>query len=55
MSMTLSSAFDVEAVRKDFPILERTVRNGRRLVYLDSGATSQRPRQILDADREYYE
>lgn len=55
MSIMLSSAFDVEAVRKDFPILERTVRNGRRLVYLDSGATSQRPRQTLDAEREYYE
>ena len=52
---TFSAAFDVEAVRKDFPILERTVRNGRRLVYLDSGATSQRPRQTMDAEREYYE
>ncbi|MBA3524552.1 MAG: cysteine desulfurase [Geodermatophilaceae bacterium] len=46
---------DVESVRKDFPILTRTVRDGRRLVYLDSGATSQRPRQVLDAEREYSE
>jgi cysteine desulfurase/selenocysteine lyase len=53
--MSVDAAFDVEAVRKDFPILERTVRNGHRLVYLDSGATSQRPRQTLDAERDYYE
>ncbi len=53
--MTVDTLFDVEAVRKDFPILGRTVRNGHRLVYLDSGATSQRPRQTLDAERDYYE
>jgi cysteine desulfurase/selenocysteine lyase len=46
---------DVEAIRADFPILSRTVRDGRRLVYLDSGATSQKPRQVLDAERSYYE
>jgi cysteine desulfurase/selenocysteine lyase len=50
-----SSALDVEAIRADFPILSRTVRDGRKLVYLDSGATSQKPRQVLDAEREYYE
>jgi cysteine desulfurase/selenocysteine lyase len=50
-----SSALDVEALRADFPILSRTVRDGRKLVYLDSGATSQKPRQVLDAEREYYE
>ena len=48
-------ALDVETVRKDFPILSRTVRDGRRLVYVDSGATSQRPRQVLDAEREFLE
>jgi cysteine desulfurase/selenocysteine lyase len=48
-------SLDVEAIRKDFPILSRTVRDGRRLVYLDSGATSQKPRQVLDAEREFYE
>ena len=37
----------------DFPILARTVRDGRRLVYLDSGATSQRPVQVLDAERRF--
>jgi cysteine desulfurase/selenocysteine lyase len=46
---------DVEAIRKDFPILSRTVRNGKRLVYLDSGATSQKPRSVLDAERDFYE
>jgi cysteine desulfurase / selenocysteine lyase len=47
--------FDPEVVRKDFPILSRTVRNGAQLVYLDSGATSQKPRQVLDAVRDAYE
>ena len=37
----------------DFPVLARTVRDGRRLVYLDSGATSQRPLQVLDAERAF--
>ena len=43
-----------QRVRADFPILERTV-NGRRLVYLDSAATAQKPRQVLDAVRLFYE
>jgi cysteine desulfurase/selenocysteine lyase len=42
-------------IRADFPILTRTVRDGRPLVYLDSGATSQRPRQVLDAERAFLE
>ena len=40
---------DVAAIRKDFPILERTVHSGIPLVYLDSTATSQRPRQVIEA------
>jgi cysteine desulfurase/selenocysteine lyase len=48
-------SFDPEVVRKDFPVLARTVRNGAPLVYLDSGATSQKPRQVLDAVRDAYE
>nr|BFE62367.1 cysteine desulfurase [Dactylosporangium thailandense] len=48
------TALDVESVRKDFPILDRTV-NGKPLVYLDSGNTSQKPRQVIDAIREHYE
>ena len=46
---------DVARIAADFPILGRTVRDGQRLVYLDSGATSQKPRQVLDAEREFYE
>jgi cysteine desulfurase/selenocysteine lyase len=46
---------DVEAIRADFPILTRTVREGKRLVYLDSGATAQKPRSVLDAERDFYE
>ncbi len=46
--------FDPQLIRKDFPILSREV-NGKPLVYLDSAATSQKPRQVLDAEREYYE
>ncbi|MFC9976435.1 cysteine desulfurase [Spirillospora sp. NPDC127200] len=44
-----------EEIKKDFPLLQRTVRGGRPLIYLDSGATSQKPRQVLDAEREFYE
>ncbi|MBV9379436.1 MAG: SufS family cysteine desulfurase [Streptosporangiaceae bacterium] len=50
-----SASLDVDAIRADFPILSRAVRNGRPLAYLDSGATSQKPRQVLDAEREFYE
>jgi cysteine desulfurase/selenocysteine lyase len=47
--------FDVARIRKDFPILERTVRGGQPLVYLDSANTSQKSRQVLDAMEEFYE
>jgi cysteine desulfurase/selenocysteine lyase len=53
--VTERDSLDVAAIRKDFAILQRTVRDGRRLVYLDSGATSQRPRQVLDEEREFLE
>ncbi len=46
--------FDPAVVKKDFPILKREV-NGKSLVYLDSGATSQKPKQVLDSERDYYE
>src|SRR5271166_3200575 len=46
---------DVAAVRADFPALARTVRNDKPLIYLDSGATSQKPVQVLDAERSCYE
>jgi cysteine desulfurase/selenocysteine lyase len=45
---------EVLALRADFPLLSRSV-NGRPLAYLDSGATSQKPRVVLDAERDYYE
>jgi cysteine desulfurase/selenocysteine lyase len=44
---------DIERIRADFPILQRTVRDGKSLVYLDSGATSQRPVPVIDAEQEY--
>jgi cysteine desulfurase/selenocysteine lyase len=50
-----ASPLDVEAIRRDFPILSRTVRNDKPLIYLDSGATSQKPVQVLDAERDFYE
>lgn len=51
----MTDTLDVSRIRKDFPILERTVRNERPLVYLDSGATSQKPTSVLDAERAFYE
>lgn len=45
--------FDIEKVRADFPILEEKV-YGKRLVYLDNGATTQRPRQVVEKMNEYY-
>jgi cysteine desulfurase/selenocysteine lyase len=48
------AALDTEAIRADFPILGRAVRGGHPLIYLDSGATSQKPRQVLDAERDFY-
>ena len=55
--MTTTAALprlDVEAIRQDFPILATTM-HGRPLVYLDSAASSQKPRVVLDAEREFYE
>jgi cysteine desulfurase/selenocysteine lyase len=52
---TTAAPLDVAALKADFPILARTVREGKRLVYLDSGATSQRPTQVLDFERAYIE
>ncbi|HBF26950.1 MAG TPA: cysteine desulfurase, partial [Actinobacteria bacterium] len=51
----VSTVLDVSRLRKDFPILERTVRGDRPLVYLDSAATSQKPSAVLDAERAFYE
>ena len=46
--------FDAHAIAKDFPILDRTIRDGKRLVYLDSGATSQKPNVVIDAESDFY-
>ena len=48
------STFDIAAIKADFPILERQIRGNNRLVYLDSGATSQKPNSVLDAERDFY-
>lgn len=55
--MTVDPFTDTESarIRADFAILSRTVRDGHPLVYLDSGATSHKPRQVLDAERDFYE
>jgi Selenocysteine lyase len=45
---------DVQAIRRDFPVLSQTV-NGRPLVYLDSAATAQKPRAVIEAVRSFYE
>ncbi len=47
-------AFNVANVRKDFPIFERTIRAGKKLVYLDSGATSQKPLSVIEAESKFY-
>jgi cysteine desulfurase / selenocysteine lyase len=46
--------YDVEEIRRDFPILDRRI-DGKKLVYLDNAATSQKPRQVIQALTEYYE
>jgi len=53
-ALAAARAFDVERVRKDFPILHRTV-NGKPLIYLDNAATSQKPQVVIDAITRYYE
>ena len=47
-------SFSAAQIRKDFPIFERTVRDGKKLVYLDSGATSQKPNTVIEAESNFY-
>lgn len=47
-------SFDAAAIAKDFPIFDRKIRDGKRLVYLDSGATSQKPNAVIDAESNFY-
>ena len=51
----VNTAFDVAAVRADFPILNRLMADGHPLVYLDSGSTSHKPRQVIDAMVQHYQ
>jgi cysteine desulfurase/selenocysteine lyase len=53
MSQSESDVLDVAAIREDFPVLDRTV-GGEPLVYLDNGATSQTPTQVVDTIVDYY-
>jgi len=48
-----TSLFDVQKIREDFPILSRTM-NGKPLIYFDNGATTQKPKQVIDAIVKYY-
>ncbi len=52
--MNTTSPLNVEKVMKDFPILRRSMRGGKRLTYLDSGATSQKPQSVIDAQSTFY-
>ena len=54
MAVTAQPKLDVERVRADFPYLEELV-NGKPVAFLDSAASTQKPRQVLDAMREFYE
>lgn len=46
---------DIKKIQLDFPILSREVRNNRKLIYLDSAATSQKPQVVIDAQNNFYE
>src|SRR3989344_9279763 len=46
--------FDAKLIQKDFPILNRQV-HGKRLVYIDNAATTQKPASVIAAEKEYYE
>jgi cysteine desulfurase/selenocysteine lyase len=48
------TAYDVERIRRDFPILHRTIRGGKKLVYLDNAATTQKPQAVIDRVVHYY-
>jgi len=53
MAKPAKMLLNVPAIQADFPILKRTVRD-KRLVYLDSAATSQKPKQVIEATSDYY-
>ena len=53
MTATVGLDLDIDRIRADFPILGRVMRGGQQLAYLDSGATSQKPLAVLDAERHF--
>jgi len=55
MTQTTTTPLNIEAIRADFPALNQEVHPGKRLVFLDSAASSQKPRQVIDAMSAYYE
>lgn len=52
--MLQSSVLDVESIRRDFPILQRRIKGGSKLIYLDNAATTQKPRAVIDSISNYY-
>ena len=52
--MLQSSTIDVERIRQDFPILQRRIKGGHKLIYLDNAATTQKPRTVIDSISNYY-
>ena len=50
-----ANTYSLEAIRKDFPVLNRRVRDDKKLVYLDNAATNQKPNQVIDAITDYYQ
>ena len=55
MAAKINSGYDVNKVRKDFPVLTREIRPGVPLTYLDSAATSQKPNSVIQAMTAYYQ